>query len=81
MGENFPHCWLATLKGVVSIAERAGWRMRSNRRLREFDGDLPDRVRGWPTSAFRRQSLSAAGATLGLVSRWWSDAALFVFAR
>jgi hypothetical protein len=80
VGENFPHRWLATRRGLRSMAERAGYEVVLERALVEVGLELPDRMRGEAGWA-KRLVLKVAGTALGLLGTFWSDASVIVLRR
>jgi len=81
VGENFPHRWLATRKGVTRIATRSGWQVSSHRKLVEVGTELPARMRAASSMAPARWFLFVAGAGLAAIARFWSDTDLTVLTR
>lgn len=80
VGENFPHRWLATRRGLRRMAERAGYEVVLERTLVEVGLELPDRMRGEAGWA-KRLVLKVAGAALGMLGIFWSDASVIALRR
>lgn len=81
VGENFPHRWLATRRGLATMALRSGWTMTHHRPIVEVGTELPVRMRGAGSMPVVRWALWVAGAGLGAVGNVWSDAEVAVFTR
>ena len=80
VGENFPHRWLATKRGLRAIAERSGFDVVVEKTITEVGAELPNRMRekaGFVKSAV----LKAAGIALGAIGSLWSDASIVVLQR
>jgi hypothetical protein len=80
-GENAPHYWLATQRGLLSLAQRKGWRIVSQRRLAEVGRELPDRIRPTVNGFMRRSLMTAVGAATAAVGPVWSDTTLVLLER
>ncbi len=81
VGENFPHRWLATRKGVRAIAKAAGYEVVREACVTEVGTELPTRMRGAGAGLLTRCALWGAGLGLGLVGPWWSDASVVLLRR
>ncbi|MCC7062673.1 MAG: class I SAM-dependent methyltransferase [Planctomycetes bacterium] len=80
VGENFPHHWLATRKGIRAMALEAGYDVVRFGSIPEVGAELADRVRSAPAK-WKRPLLSLAGAALGALGPVWSDATLVLLKR
>jgi SAM-dependent methyltransferase len=82
VGENFPHIWIATDRGLSTIAKRAGWSISQRIGFAEVGKELPDRMRsGVEVRGVRRFFISVVGLFLALVGPVWSDTKVVVLSR
>ena len=81
VGENFPHRWLATRRGVRAIAAAAGYDVVHERCIVEVGSELPVRMRGASGKPLAKAALWCAGVGLGLIGSWWSDASVVLLRR
>jgi SAM-dependent methyltransferase len=79
-GENFPHHWLPTRRGVSVIAHASGWAVVATHAIVEVGAELPDRSRADLTT-WARPLVAAAGMMVGALGHWWSDAVIAVLKR
>ena len=80
VGENFPHRWLASKRGLRVLADRAGFEVVAEQAIVEVGTELPDRMRG-DAGIVQRAMLWLAGAGLGALGTFWSDASVVVLKR
>jgi hypothetical protein len=80
-GENAPHHWLATRRGLRSIAKAGGWERKWRGSIVEVGVELPDRMRPRPAGVLKRSIVAALGAATGAIGSVWSDAELAYFER
>ena len=81
VGENAPHHWLATRRGVTSLARSAGWTRTWRGTVAEVGTELPERMRPPPTKRVMRVMARIIGGTAAAVSRVWSDTEVQYFSR
>ena len=80
-GENAPHYWLATQRGLQSLAASKGWKIVSQRRLPEVGRELPDRIRPTVNGFVRRSLMTIVGVATAAVGPVWSDTTLVLLER
>lgn len=78
-----PHEVLFSSRGLVAVAERAGWQLVRTHRLADVGTELPDRLRmsGPWRSPLLRPLVAGAGGATALLAKAWSDTEVSLFQR